>query len=136
MRLLILLLLCSSFWTAQAQRGELKKQIRQDVKALSSLYQLDKEQSEAALAVQERYYLQLEEIASLKDSDYRAYLHKLRAARQGREFGIKKLLRPEQRPAFEAEQTRQKQAYLDKLAALKASGATKETLELAKITIE
>ena len=136
MRLLILFLLCGSFWTAQAQGGELKRQIRQDVKALSSLYQLDKEQSEAAYAVQERYYLQLEEIAPLKDGDYRGYLHKLRAVRQGREYGNEKLLRPHQRPAFEAEQARQKQAYLDKLAALKAGGATKETLELAKITIE
>lgn len=136
MRLLILVLLCSTFWTAQAQMGELKRQIRQDVKTMAGLYQLDKDQSEAALAVQERYYLQLEEIAPLKDRDYPAYLHKLRSVRQGREFGIKKLLRPEQRPAFEAEQARQRQAYMDKLAALKAGGATKETLELAKITIE
>ena len=42
----------------------------------------------------------------------------------------------DQLPAFEAEMERQHQEYLNKLAALKASGASKEKIELAKIAIE
>jgi len=137
MRLLLLGLLCCVFWTAQAQRSNLKKLIRKDVKELSRIYELDKEQKEAVLVIQEQYYIQLEEIAGLKDSDqYRAYLYKLKSIRMGNQFELKKILRPDQWPAFEAERTRQEQEYLNKLATLKASGATKEKIDLARIAIE
>ncbi len=57
MRLLLLGLLCCVFWTAQAQRSDLKKLIRKDVKELSRIYELDKEQKEAVVVVQEQYYI-------------------------------------------------------------------------------
>ena len=136
MRFLLLAVLCCVFWTAEAQQSEYKKQIRKDVKELTRIYDLDKEQQQKAYIVQERYYLQLEEIASLKNNQYRAYLYKLKSVRMGQQFGLKKLLRSGQWSVFEAEQAREEQTYQQKLAALKAKGASKEELDLARITIE
>ncbi len=120
-----------------AQQVNVEKSAQKAAKELSKVYQLDQNQKQAALKANKIYYQQLNTIAALKaENNRRAYLHKLKAIRQGREMNIKKILRADQLPAFEAEQARQKKEYDEKLAALKASGASKEKLELAKIAIE
>lgn len=137
MRFLILSLLCCLVWTAQAQDGNDKRLIRKQTKEIVKLYDLDKAQEEAVYGLHQTYFRKLAEIRRLKaEGRQRVYLQKLKSVRMGLQFGIRSVLRPDQHPLFEAERERREQAYLQKLAALKANGASKEALELARIAIE
>lgn len=125
------LLVLGFAFAAQAQSFDAQKA----TKELTKIYNLSKDQQVEILNIQERKADQLASIASLKETDSKQYVAKLKSIRYGTFSSIERVLNNQQLEIFRERQQefRKKEAMFAKN--LKAKGADKGQMEEALIKL-
>lgn len=120
--------------SAQSQTNE--KTAQSATEAMTSLYSLDETQVAEMLVIQQRRFRNLAEIESLKNTDEKLYHIKMRSIRKGTEASIKRILKPEQMPTFNAQVAERRKKESELVKEMKLKGASKEEIQTALLGME
>lgn len=130
---LSLILLATGIF-AQSQTNE--KTAQEATEAMTSLYSLDETQVEQMMVIQQRRFRNLAEIESLKNTDEKLYRIKMRSIRKGTESSIKRILKPEQMPTFNAQVAERRKKESELVKEMKLKGASKEEIQTALLGLD
>jgi hypothetical protein len=120
--------------SAQSQTNE--KTAQEATEAMTSLYSLDETQVEQMMVIQQRRFRNLAEIESLKNTDEKLYRIKMRSIRKGTEASIKRILKPEQMPTFNAQVAERRKKESELVKEMKLKGASKEEIQTALLGLD
>ena len=130
---LSLILLATGIF-AQSQTNE--KTAQEATETMTSLYSLDETQVEQMMVIQQRRFRNLAEIESLKNTDEKLYRIKMRSIRKGTEASIKRILKPEQMPTFNAQVAERRKKESELVKEMKLKGASKEEIQTALLGLD
>ena len=130
---LSLILLATGIF-AQSQTNE--KTAQEATEAMTSLYSLDETQVEQMMVIQQRRFRNQAEIESLKNTDEKLYRIKMRSIRKGTESSIKRILKPEQMPTFNAQVAERRKKESELVKEMKLKGASKEEIQTALLGLD
>lgn len=122
----VIALFSTQMLTAQAQA----ERIEEETTKLRQRYQLDEAQVVEMRRIQQRRFSNIEEIASLQQSDYDLWIQKRRAIRTNTEGSIRRMLHPEQLPVFDQYMTQRRIEDSNFIKEMQQQGKTKEQIEL------
>jgi len=113
-----------------------RQAIEAAVEEMAQQYQLDAEQREQAFEIQQRRLRNLADIEALREDNYKLYLMKKKAVREGTQASLKRMLREGQMPVLRQQliERRKKKAAL--IQQLKEEGAPQETIQLEVLKLE
>ena len=122
----VIALFSTQMLTAQAQA----ERIEEETTKLRQRYQLDEAQVVEMRRIQQRRFSNIEEIASLQQSNYDLWIQKRRAIRTNTEGSIRRMLHPEQLPVFDQYMTQRRIEDSNFIKEMQQQGKTKEQIEL------
>ena len=134
--LLLFCLACSIQLFAQEKLSADNEKARTSTERLTTMYDLDANQSAKVYSIQVRKQKQLEQIQSLETSNPELYITKLKALHEGNEGSIKLLLNQEQLRSYQRNFLRVREERAAKAKALKEQGASNLEIEKAILAIE
>lgn len=124
--LLVITLFSAQLLSAQTQA----ERIEAETTKLRQLYQLDETQTAEMRRIQERRFSNVEEIASLQQSDFSLWVQKRRAIRTNTEGSIRRMLRADQLVVFDQQMTQRRIEDSNFIKEMQQQGKTKEQIEL------
>lgn len=124
--LLVITLFSAQLLSAQTQA----ERIEAESVKLGQRYQLDETQMAEMRRIQERRFSNVEEIASLQQSDYSLWVQKRRAIRTNTEGSIRRMLRADQLAIFDQQMTQRRIEDSNFIKEMQQQGKTKEQIEL------
>lgn len=124
--LVVIALFSTQLLTAQTQA----ERIEEETTKLQQRYQLDEAQVVEMRRIQQRRFSNIEEIASLQQSDYNLWIQKRRAIRTNTEGSIRRMLHAEQLPVFDQLMTQGRIEDSNFIKEMQQQGKTKEQIEL------
>ena len=121
---------------AQAVEKAKDPKVQAATDEMVALYNLDEQQTTKMYTIQERHFRNLSEIAAYETQDPQLFLKKKRSVRDGLEGSIKRMLNEEQMKVFNAQLLERRKKESELIKQLKASGATKEEIQIALLGVE
>jgi hypothetical protein len=100
------------------------------------LFNLKEDQIPEMRKIQERRLRNLQEIASLKNSDYNLYVQKKSAVRQGTEASLSRLLSEEQKTILTSLQIERRKRASSLIRKMKQEGASPEEIKQAVMALD
>ena len=121
---------------AQAVEKTNDPKVQEATDQMVALYNLDQQQAAKMYTIQKRHLRNLSEIAVYESQDPQLYLQKKRSVRDGMEGSIRRLLNEEQMKIFNAQILERRKKESELIKQLRASGASKEEIQMAILGIE
>jgi tRNA A37 N6-isopentenylltransferase MiaA len=135
-----LLIISALFLTLSgfAQQGEAATdpEVQRVVEKFKAKYNLDEVQAAKMVKIQQRRMRNLDEIASLAQSDPTTFLQKRQAINKGTEVSVKMMLNKDQREVFDKDRTAIRLKKAEKMAELKGKGLSPQEMESHLLAIE
>ena len=101
-----------------------------------SKFNLNEDQIPEMRKIQARHLRNLQEIESIKDSDYDLYVQKKSAVRQGTEASLSRLLNEEQKTILTSLQIERRKKASDLIRKMKQEGASPEEIKQAVMALD
>jgi tRNA A37 N6-isopentenylltransferase MiaA len=124
--LLVITLFSIQLLSAQTQT----ERVEAETAKLRQLYQLDESQATEMRRIQQRRFNNIEEIASLQQSDFSLWVQKRRAIQTNTEGSVRRMLRPEQLTVFDQQMRQRRIEDSNFIKEMQQQGRTKEQIEL------
>lgn len=123
---LVITLFSIQLLSAQTQA----ERIEAETAKLRQHYQLDETQTTEMRRIQQRRFNNIEEIASLQQSDFSLWVQKRRAIQTNTDGSIRRMLQPDQLPLFDQQMRQRRIEDSNFIKEMQQQGKTKEQIEL------